>query len=221
VTTVGLILSSWIVVTRVGGSPDLGPSYEPTELAGIQLTPPPWAPEKAHLRDRLDAMGLPVSTTAGTAVNLEAHLDLLVDGLTVAVPAEIGVGAFGGFRGPLSTQDASGIIHVDSPIARSFTLGQFIDVWGVSLDDDCVGGRCDGMGRLLYVWVNGQPYAGSPRDILLAQHQEIVLSLGTPAEMPSPVPARYAFSSGTDTPEAAAAPGPDTAPPPAVHAVSP
>jgi hypothetical protein len=190
---VAVLLTTWVVVIRPGAVPDVGPAYEPTELAGIQLTPPPWAPETTHLRERMDAMGLAFTSADGQATRLTAHLDVLVDGTPVPVPSGIGIDPSGGFRGPLETQDASGMIHVESLVVRAYTLGQFFDVWGVSLDDDCIGARCDGLGRLLYVWVNGQPYAGSPRDILLAQHQEIVLSLGTPAQMPLPVPARYAF----------------------------
>jgi hypothetical protein len=31
---------------------------------------------------------------------------------------------------PLHTHDTSGIIHVESPTVRSFTLGEFVDLWG-------------------------------------------------------------------------------------------
>lgn len=44
--------------------------------------------------------------------------------------------------------------------------------------------------------MNGQPFAGDPRSLVLAEQQEIVVALGTAAKLPSPVPASYAFPSG-------------------------
>jgi hypothetical protein len=190
------LLAGGILVAQASSPPDLGPSYDPTSLPGLQMGGPPWPPETAHLRQRLLAMGLPVLATEGAAVHIHEHLDLFVDGKAVAVPADIGIDTSEGFLSPVHTHDTSGIIHVESPVVRGFTLGQFFDVWGLVLDDDCVGIQCDGDGRLQYTWVNGQPYAGNPRDIVLTAHEEIVIAVGTPAQMPNPVPSSYAFPAG-------------------------
>lgn len=47
-------------------------------------------------------------------------------------------------------------------MVRDFTLGDFFDIWGVRFDGHCVGGACDGGGRTLSVFVNGQPFGVSP-----------------------------------------------------------
>jgi hypothetical protein len=138
-------------------------------------------------------MGMPSASATSGGVHYAVHLDVLVDGRPVLVPARIGTDPRTGVQAALSTDDASGVVRVDSPVVRSFTLGEVFDVWGVALDDDCVGARCDGMGKLLYVWIDGRPYAGSDRNVPLAPGDEITLALGTSSEMPSPVPKRYVF----------------------------
>lgn len=165
-------------------------------LPGIQAGPPPWRAETAQLRARLTAIGLPALTGEGQAQHTHQHLDLYVDGHQVAVPTDIGINQTAGFLSPIHTHDATGIIHVESPVVRDFTLGEFFDVWGVRFDAHCVGGECDGNGRVLSVFVNGQPFAGDPRSLVLAAHEEIVVALGAPAQLPNPIPASYAFPAG-------------------------
>lgn len=165
-------------------------------LPGIQAGSPPWGAETAQLRARLSAIGLPALTGEGQAQHTHQHLDLYVDGREVAAPTDIGISRADGFLAPIHTHDATGIIHVESPVVRDFTLGVFFDVWGVRFDAHCVGGECDGSGRVLSVFVNGQQYTGDPRSLVLAAHQEIVVALGTGAELPNPIPASYAFPAG-------------------------
>jgi hypothetical protein len=165
-------------------------------LPGVQTGSPPWPPETTQLRARLTAIGLPALTAEGQVQHTHQHLDLYVDGHQVTIPADIGINRTVGFISPIHTHDATGIIHVESPVVRTFTLGEFFDVWGVRFDGHCVGGICDGGGRALTVFLNGQPYAGDPRSLVLAAHEEIVLAIGTPAQLPNPIPASYPFPSG-------------------------
>ncbi len=177
-------------------SPPATSASSAASLPGLNAGPPPWPPESANLRARLQAIGLPALTAEGEVLHTHQHLDILVDGQPVPVPADIGIDAAAGFLAPIHTHDATGIIHVESPVVRDFTLGDFFDIWGVRLDSHCVGGICDGNGRTLSVFVNGQPVASDPRSLVLADHQEIVVALGTPAQLPNPIPASYAFPSG-------------------------
>jgi hypothetical protein len=94
-----------------------------------------------------------------------------------------------GFLTELHTHDASGIIHVESPVQRSFTLGQFFCEWGVKLNASCLGSY---QGRLAW-WVNGRRMEGDPGLLRLGQHQEIVIAAGRP---PTTVPGSYAFPTG-------------------------
>lgn len=163
---------------------------------GIQTGAPPWPPEVSQLRARLASDGLPALTSEGAAQHTHSHLDLIVDGVAVVVPADIGIDQVGGVLSPIHTHDTTGIIHVESPTVDTFTLGEFFDVWGVRFDGHCVGGACDGSGRMLTVYVNGQAVVGDPRSVVLSEAQEIVVAVGTPVQLPNPVPAAYAFPSG-------------------------
>lgn len=165
-------------------------------LPGVQTGPPPWRAETAQLRARLGATGLQVLTAERQVQHTHQHLDLYVDGRPVTIPTDIGINRSAGFLSPVHTHDATGIIRVESPTVRDFTLGQFFDVWGVRFDARCVGGICDGSGRVLSVFLNGQPYTADPRTLVLAAHQEIAVAIGSQAQLPNPIPASYAFPAG-------------------------
>ena len=110
------------------------------------------------------------------------------------VPAGIGIDSAVGFA-PLHTHDASGVIHVESPTARTYTLGDLFAVWGVRLTPGCLGGYCAGGGRQLRVYVDGHAYPGDTT-LVLAAHQELVVAFGTAAQLPSPIPSTYQFPPG-------------------------
>src|SRR6476619_7075254 len=131
------------------------------------------------LRLRLRALGLPALGREGSALHVHQHLDMFVNGRRVAVPAGIGIGAAQGFISPLHTHDASGIVHVESPDVRTFTLGDLFDVWGVRLTRRCLGGYCARGAERLRVYVDGRQVAGEPRTLPLAAHAEIVVAFGT------------------------------------------
>ena len=168
----------------------------PGALAGLQTGPAPWGANTAGLAQRLQAIGVPpLSPVEGTVIHIHQHLDLYVDGRKVTVPAGIGIDPAVGYA-PLHTHDPSGVIHVESPTVRSYTLGKFFAVWGVRFTPSCLGGYCAGGGRQLRVYVDGRLYRGDPANLVLASHQELVVAYGTPAELPSPIPSSYRFPPG-------------------------
>ena len=164
-------------------------------LPGAQNTPPPWNAGTAGLEERLQVLGLPALPAEGTVLHIHQHLDLLVDGRRVTVPAGIGIGQT--FISELHTHDTRGVLHVESERPQTFTLGQFFGVWGVPLSRTRIGGLEAGAGgKVLRTWVNGRRFAGDPAAIELAAHQELVIAYGTPAQMPKRVPAKFAFAPG-------------------------
>jgi hypothetical protein len=165
-------------------------------LAGLQSGPAPWGANTAGLAERLRAIGVPpLSPVEGTVIHIHQHLDLYVDGRKVPVPAGIGIDPAVGYA-PLHTHDASGVIHVESPTVRTYTLGDFFAVWGVRFTPSCLGGYCAGGGRQLRVYVDGRPWRGDPTTLTLAAHQELVVAFGTAAQLPSPIPSTYQFPPG-------------------------
>jgi hypothetical protein len=107
-------------------SRDRQPATDSGPHAGLQTGPAPWGANTADLAERLQAIGVPLlSPVEGTALHIHQHLDLHVDGHRVPVPAGIGgIDPAVGFA-PLHTHDASGVIHVESPTLRTYTLGDF------------------------------------------------------------------------------------------------
>jgi hypothetical protein len=180
------------------GGVQLGPAFGSfSTLPGTQRTVPPWnADDGTSLRGRLKAMGLAPLPQEGTVVHIHQHLDLYVNGQKVTVPALIGISEVGQFFSPLHTHDPTGIIHVESATASSFSLGEFFGVWGVQLTRTTIGSLHTGNGKVLRTWVNGKPLNADPTRIVLTPHQEIVIAYGTPAQMPAQVPSSYAFPAG-------------------------
>jgi hypothetical protein len=180
-----------VVVAGRGGS-----TAVPKNLPGQLTGPAPWPRNVAQLRPRLAALDLPALAFEGTRLHIHQHLDVFVDGRRVVVPAGIGIDAAGTFISPLHTHDTSGIIHVESPTVRRFTLGEFFGVWGVRFGPGRLGGYVARGGQALRVYVNGRAVDRDPSRLLLAPHQEIVVAFGTPSELPRPIPAGYAFPAG-------------------------
>ena len=131
-------------------------------------------------------------------VHIHAHLSLFVKGEQIAIPYGIGIvkpfQVVNGFVGTgsgiywLHTHDATGIIHIESPDSRSYTLGNFFDIWGQTLNASEVAG----VPGVVRAFVDGKPFSGNPRDIVLASHQQITLQVGAPFVTP-PV---YVFPAG-------------------------
>jgi hypothetical protein len=199
-----------VVLVASGGSDDSGSgsagagtatsnrdTTASASLPGAQTGPPPWdAGNGPELQGRLDALGLAALPAEGTVVHIHQHLDLFVDGKHVTVPAAIGIDAGQQFIAALHTHDPSGVLHVESPEPKTFTLGQFFGVWGVPLSHNQIGGLMTGGGKELRTWVNGKGLKGDPAKIDLASHQEIVIAYGSAAQMPKPVPSSYSFPAG-------------------------
>jgi hypothetical protein len=165
-------------------------------IGALQKGTGPWPVESAHLRARLATLGLPALTQEGTTLHIHQHLDMLINGQTVPVPAMIGIDRNNQFISPLHVHDTSGVIHVESPTVQSFTLGQFFDVWGLTFSSQCIGGDCADPTNTLRVYINGVLAQGDPRAIVLAAHQEMFIFYGTAAQVPKTIPATFAFPAG-------------------------
>ena len=172
----------------------LGPAFgSMTSLPGVLNGPPPWPANRGSLQLRLREIGLDPLLEEGQALHIHQHLDIFVRGRPVTVPADIGVGPRLAYFADLHTHE-SGVIHVESPTVRSYSLGQFFAIWGVPLSATCIGNLCERGDRQLRVWVNGKPVGADPTRIVLAEHQQIVIAYGTAEQVPDPVPASFDFA---------------------------
>lgn len=138
--------------------------------------------------------GISCSRNEQLVFHVHTLLTVYVDGKPEAIPAGVGIapprsaqtspyGAFvdgGSCLYWLHTHAKDGIIHIESPTKRSYTLGQFFDLWGQPLGP----GRVGPAKGAVTAYVDGKPYSGNPRDIQLGDKVQIQLDVGTPTVAP-------------------------------------
>jgi hypothetical protein len=108
-------------------------------------------------------------------------LQLYDRGRRVTVPADIGISQAANCLYWLHTHDTDGFIHIESPVKRTFTLGEFFDIWGPDLSWTKAASMSAPHGGRLSIWVDGNRWHGSdPRAIVLHDRETIVIQNGPP-----------------------------------------
>jgi len=174
--------------------PSIGPEGIPLEQ-GPDLAPAATTTQGATVD------GVQCAPIEQLAYHIHAHLQVYVNGQPRALPAAIGLigpiyenTPYGRFYGAqqcyywLHTHASDGVIHIESPTARVYTLGTFFDEWRQPLTTTDVAGN---KGKLT-AFVNGKPWTKDPRAIPLIPHESIDLDVGTPV-----VPAHEISWAGT------------------------
>jgi hypothetical protein len=136
-----------------------------------------------------------IACQSGEQLLFHTHvrLTIFVDGHERAVPAGVGiadaqtqqtakgpVAAGGACISWLHTHTTDGIIHIQSPIQRAYTLRNFFDVWGQPLSQTQVGPASGPVTAI----VNGRAWVGDPGAITLTAHAQIQLEVGSPLIAP-------------------------------------
>jgi hypothetical protein len=119
---------------------------------------------------------------AAVGSRVRAHIEVFANRRVVIVPAGIGVapplvreGAFvrrGRCSYPLRTVEPTGVIELD-PSLRP-TVGELFALWGRPLSAR----RMLTFSGRVHAYVAGKRWRGSPRDIPLRRHSQIVLEVG-------------------------------------------
>ncbi len=169
------------------------PAHLGPELVPIPVGPPLAQPaSRATLTKSID--GIKCQPQENVLFHIHAHLTVFVDGKARLIPYGIGIGPplrgqntkAGAFVSQgtcfswLHTHVADGIIHIESPVQKTYTLGEFFDIWGQPLSANQVG---PARGKVTAI-VNGSVYTGDPRQIPLRKHAQIQLEVGTPLIAP-------------------------------------
>ncbi len=126
------------------------------------------------------------------AVHYHAHLTIIYRGQPALIPPQTGIisqnRTINCFYW-LHTHTTSGIIHIEAPkefANRQFTVGDFFQIWNQPLTSKQVTTFPVGKGDQVKVWVDGKPYTGDPRKIVLKSHSQIVIEVGPPFIDPPP-----------------------------------
>ena len=136
--------------------------------------------------------GITCDTSEQLLFHIHAHVAVYVGGCQKLIAAGVGIGppltfdngsvVGGSCFSWLHTHDETGIIHIESPVQRTFTLGDFFDVWGQPLSATQVGPAKGTVTATL----DGQPFTGDPRTIPLDAHAVVQLDVGAPLVAPQP-----------------------------------
>jgi len=123
-----------------------------------------------------------------------AHLDIYINGQPYNVTSQIGI-VPGKCIYWLHTHDDSGIIHIESPVTRNFTLGQFFDIWKAKFNNSQAFNNIfnkTGNDNMPQIYKNGNKLSSGTnyRDIKLDEHDEIALVYGA---SPANIPSKYDF----------------------------
>jgi hypothetical protein len=123
-----------------------------------------------------------------------AHIDIFIDGQPYSIPSQVGI-LPGKCIYWLHTHDDSGIIHIESPVTRNFTLGQFFDIWKKKFSNTQIFDNIANGTNAMSVYVNGNKIKAdaSFRNINLNEHDEIAIVFGKP---PTTIPSTYGFEKG-------------------------
>jgi hypothetical protein len=100
------------------------------------------------------------------------YLQIIINGKNEVIPANIGITS--GCTHPISTQDASGTIYVESPEQRDFTLGDFFAVWGKPFSSGEVLDYKADAGHEILMMVDGEP-SGDYGNLVLRDGERIVI----------------------------------------------
>jgi hypothetical protein len=127
------------------------------------------------------------------AVHDHALLLIYVNGQQVKIPVNVGEGDSGPCTQPLhvhATAPDTDVIHIESPVARTYTLGDFFKVWAatpnmsgpttVVFDQNHIFNYAAGNGYELRMYVSGQQSTAFD-SLVLQPHQVIVIVYGNSA----------------------------------------
>jgi hypothetical protein len=196
VGSAGLVAAGLVLIAVLSSTGGARPESL-QDLAGVSglghETLPPW-PAPADAVGRAEAAGLSIGPM-GMAEHYHAHLDVIIAGRPVEVPATLGIDAASGAMSGLHTHANDGVLHVEAhETGQLFTLGQLFTEWDVKLTRQQIGGLIAEDGNVLRAYVNGEKAElGNPALIQLEGNQQITVVFG-PAEQKIEIPESYDFS---------------------------
>jgi len=192
-------LTAMLILSACGGGGG-GSSSAPPVAANPQTPPPAPAPADIVLAPTYTAISAAVTFSrsnwpewnqtgtgavdgvacyiSGGNYHVHALLSIYQDGVRLAVPGSVGRNSACDYE--LHTHEGSGTIHVETDVAKTFTLGQFFALWGQNLGATSVAGL---PGTPTYYVIENEKVTritSSPADITLTAHKEVVIITGVP-----------------------------------------
>ena len=127
--------------------------------------------------------GIACQTNEQLAYHIHAHVSIYINGKLVSIPQGVGIATDGSCLYWLHTHDTTGVIHIESPTQKNYTLGNFFDEWSQRFSSLSYPSELD-LTSGWQIWVNGKPYSGDFRNIQLTAHELITLAYNSPNAKP-------------------------------------
>ncbi|GCE07108.1 hypothetical protein [Dictyobacter aurantiacus] len=160
----------WFANHPLGGSANNSSSSSQTSSSSSSA---PYAPLN----------GISCDTQEQLAYHIHAHLSIYIDGKPVAVPQGIGIASDQSCIYWLHSHDTSGVIHIESPTQKNYTLGQFTQLWSQRFSNLQYPYQLD-KGDGWQVYVDGKPYSGDFHNVVLKAHTLVTLAYNSPNAKP-------------------------------------
>lgn len=133
--------------------------------------------------------GITCDSNEQLVYHIHAHLEIYVNGLPISLPQYIGIADPTAAAGPtcyywLHTHDTTGVIHIESPTQKIYTLQNFLDIWQsfttqqISFPTELASST----GWTIYV--NGKQVTGNFSSIGLTAHELVTISYNSPGIKP-------------------------------------
>ena len=108
---------------------------------------------------------------------------MYINGQAVALPQNIGIASNQSCIYWLHTHDTSGVIHIESPTQKIYTLGNFLNIWQQRFSSLGYPSQLS-QSAGWKIYVNGKAYNGSIPSIPLNAHTLITLAYNSPNAQP-------------------------------------
>lgn len=142
--------------------------------------------------------GISCQSMEQAVTHIHQYIALFDHGTHIMLPPGIGILPTAGPQGCLywlHVHYTDNILHDESPILQTFTLGNFLDIWQQSSRSNFVDSSFLANLRkatVVHVFSNGKLWTKPYRDVPLTSHEVIYLEIGTPIVPPQP----YTFAAG-------------------------
>jgi hypothetical protein len=103
---------------------------------------------------------------------------------------------------------------VEAGATRNYNLQDVFDVWGVLFTKDQIGEYKTDANNKIRIYVDGQLFGSDPSKIPLKDQEVIVVTYGTAAQVPSPIPSVFHYAAPPTAPGAGSTTAPPASAPP-------
>ncbi|MGZ3611464.1 MAG: hypothetical protein ACXVBU_15525 [Ktedonobacteraceae bacterium] len=118
-----------------------------------------------------------------TAIHYHVHVTIYINGSQVRIPQQVGIAPDGSCFYWMHTHDTTGVVHIEAPQGRNFTLGNFFHIWGGQFPQLQYPLQLE-QSNGWQVYLDGQPYKGDFHNMVLKSHMVITLASQSPGIQP-------------------------------------